>query len=176
MVTDMVTDKQQRPPEELVKSMYWECEAWRLDTWRPFTALLDYNLFFGPSVRHGKGIDLFRNLVAYWHGPRGGLKTLSLSYNLAKEMRIGKPVWTNYPISFYVQEKDEFTGNESDQYRQESQCHWENADHTLSYYESMPLDMDKFYTFDREIRNGAVGIDELQYFVEARTLRRAAIS
>ena len=33
----------------------------------------------------------------------------------------------------------------------------------------MPLDLDKFYTFDRLIRNGAVGIDELQYFVEART-------
>jgi hypothetical protein len=156
-------------PEPLVKSMYWECEAWRVDKWRPFTALLDYNVFSGPSVRHAKGIDLNKNLVAYAHGPRGGTKTLSMSYWLAKEMRLEKPVWTNYPISFYVQEKDEFTGKESDQYQHISPCHWINADNTLSYYESMPLDMDKFYTFDRLIRNGAVGIDELQYFVEART-------
>ena len=68
-----------------------------------------------------------------------------------------------------MQEKDEFTGNESDQYNHVEPCHWINADGSLSYYESMPLDMDKFYTFDRLIRNGAVGIDELQYFVEART-------
>ena len=152
-------------PEPLIKSMYWECEAWRVDKWRPFTALLDYNLFSGPNVRHAKGIDLNKNLVAYAHGPRGGTKTLSMSYWLAKEMRIEKPTWTNYPISFYVQEKDEFTGKESDQYQHISPCHWINTDNTLSYYESMPLDMDKFYTFDRLIRNGAVGIDELQYLI-----------
>jgi len=161
--------QQDDTPEPTVKSMYWECEAWRVDNWRPFTALLDYNLFSGPAVRHGKGIDLHKNLVAYAHGPRGGTKTLSMSYWLAKEMRLEKPTWTNYPISFYVQEKDEFTGNESDQYNHVEPCHWINADGSLSYYESMPLDMDKFYTFDRLIRNGAVGIDELQYFVEART-------
>ena len=85
--------------------MYWECEAWRVDKWRPFTALLDYNLFEGPNVSHGNGIDLHENLVAYAHGPRGGTKTLTMSYWLAKEMRIEKPTWTNYPISFYVQEK-----------------------------------------------------------------------
>jgi hypothetical protein len=156
-------------PEPLVTAMYWECEAWRVDKWRPFTALLDYNLFEGPNVSHAHGIDLHRNLVAYAHGPRGGTKTLTMSYWLAKEMRIEKPTWTNYPISFYVQEKDNLTGNESDQYKHVSPCHWLNTDGSLSYYESMPLDLDKFYTFDRLIRNGAVGIDELQYFVEART-------
>lgn len=176
MVTQILNDnyikEEPRDQDPTVKSMYWDCEEWRLDKWRPFTALLDYNLFVGPNVRHAKGIDLRKNLVAFAHGPRGGEKTLSMSYWLAKEMRLGKPTWTNYPISFYVQETDTFTGNESDQYTHISECRWENADGTLSYYESMPLDMDKFYTFDRLIRNGAVGIDELQYFVEARTSGR----
>ena len=81
-------------------------------------------------------------------------KTLSMSHWLVKEMRIEKPVWTNYSISFHVQEKDEFTGKESDQYEHVSPCRWVNTDGYLSYYESMPLNMDKFYTFDRLIRNG----------------------
>ena len=28
--------EQDDTPEPLVNSMYWECEAWRVDKWRPF--------------------------------------------------------------------------------------------------------------------------------------------
>lgn len=168
-LTENILAPPEREAERTVKSMYWECEEWRLDGWRPFTALLGWDLFIGPNVRHVKGIDLRKNLVAYWCGPRGGEKTLSMSFHLAKEMRIGKPTWTNYPISFYVLEGNVLTGDESDEYEHVSECQWINKDRTLSYYESMPLDMDAFYTFDRKIRDGSVGIDELQYFVESRT-------
>lgn len=173
VIEELIENKieQDRPEEPMVKSESWECEAWRLDGWRPKTALLHYSLFNGPYIPHGKGIDLKKNLVIYCCGARGGEKTLTMTFLLCKEMRMGKSVWTNYPISFYVVEvsAELYAQGVSDQFIQVSHCHWINTDGTVSYYESMPLDMDKFYTFDREIRNGAVGIDELQYFVEART-------
>jgi hypothetical protein len=82
---------------------------------------------------------------------------------------MGKPVWTNYPISFYVAERGYLTGNESDIFMQLGPCHWQNIEGSLSYYESMPLDLDKFYTFHQELRRGAVGITELTYFVDSRS-------
>ena len=170
MTTELLErETKERKPEEIIESMNWRWEEWRGRPWRPFTSFLLYDIFGGPNVRHGKGLDLKKNLVIYCDGARGGGKTLVMTCLLAKEMRIDKPVWTNYPISFFVQETDTFTGHESDHYNQLNPNHWINDDGTLSYYESMELNLDKFYTFDREIRDGAVGIDELQYFVEART-------
>jgi hypothetical protein len=157
---------------EIIKTNNWNLPINSLGDWRPFSATLSYEVFIGPHVGHGHGINLNKNMVAYACGARGSAKTLSMSYWLAKIMRSGRPVWTNYPISFYVSELGDITGNESKEFIPLGPCQWRNLDNTMSYYESMILDLDKFYTFDQEIRNGAVGIDELQYFVEARTSGR----
>jgi hypothetical protein len=161
------------PKEDIIRTQYWELPLSSIDDWRPYTAILDKYLFDGPYIGSGHGLDLKKNLMGFWHGARGASKTLSLSFMLAREMRLGKNVWTNYPISFYVKEKDGLlNGKESRQFIPLSPCHWINLDSTLSYYESMQLDMDKFYTFSSELRHGAIGIDKLQYFVESRTSGR----
>lgn len=139
---------EQAEKEESIKTKYWELPVASLDKWRPYTAHIDYRLFLGPRIEGKKhGLSLDRDLVGGIHGPRGSGKSETLSYLVAKKMRAGQPAWTNYPISFYVIEED---GSET-------------------YYESMPLDMDKFYAFSSEIRKGVVAITELQYFVESRT-------
>lgn len=159
--------------DKIIESMYWDLPESILNGWRPFTAILDKSLFWGPDLHGGHGLDLVKNLVNFWHGPRGASKTCSMSFSKAKMLRAGKPIWTNYPISFYVNETDHpLTGKESDEYFRTGYCSWMNKDKNISYYESRPLDMDKFYTFNTELRNGGVGIDELQYFVEARTSGR----
>jgi hypothetical protein len=163
------TEGDTEPAENIIQSMFWDLPESSLDGWRPFSKTLLASDLYGPAVGHGHGIDFRKNLMFAYHGPRGAAKTCSLSYILAKIIRAGNPVWTNYPISFFVSEKNEITGKESQEFVRVGVCRWLNMDGTVSYYESMPLDMDKFYTFNKKIRNGAVGIDELQYFVEART-------
>jgi len=139
--------------ENIIRSKYWELPESSLQGWRPFTAFIDYRLFLGPQVAgsYGKGFGLHKDLLGGIHGSRGSGKSEFLSFLLAKKMRSGKPVWSNYPISFFVVE----------------------ADGSLTYYESMPLDLNKFYAFSPLVRNGAVGITELQYYVEARTSGKA---
>ncbi len=160
--------------DEVIQSMFWDLRESQLDGWRPFSCTLLASDLYGPVIGSGHGIDFRRNMMFGYNGPRGAAKTCSLSYNLSKILRVERPVWTNYPISFYVDETNGLAlpANSSNEFIRVSQCHWVNTEATLSYYESMPLDMDKFYTFNRNIRNGAVGIDELQYFVEARTSGR----
>jgi len=155
---------------EIIKSDNWELPVCNLGTgiytWRPYTAFLPYYLLEGPRLTvKSHGISLKKDLSIGVHGPRGSTKTLTLSYLLAKKMRQGQPVWNNWPISFYVIE---------------AKC-WDNCSdrccdrcHTgvKTYYESKPLDMDKIYTFNSELSNGAVGFTEFQYYVEARTSGR----
>ncbi len=146
-------EQHQEIEDNIIKTKYWELPESSLDGWRPYTAYIDSNLFLGPSFEaasYGRGLNLHKDLMGGMHGARGSCKTLFLSYLLAKKMVSGKPVWTNYPISFYVVE----TNGE------------------LTYYESQPLDFAKFYAFSPEVRKGAVGITELQYYVEARTSSR----
>ncbi len=136
----------------IIHTKYWELPETSLDGWRPFSAYINYKYLLGPSFEYhyGRGLNLHKDLMGGIHGARGSCKTLFLSYLLAKKMVSGKPVWTNYPISFYVVEPN---GG-------------------LTYYESQPLDFEKFYAFSPEVRKGGVGITELQYYVEARTSGR----
>lgn len=151
MEVESIEETGQIAEEEIIKTKHWELPASSLEGWRPYTAYIDYRLLLGPSMSsRSKGLSLHKDLMGGQHGARGSGKSLLMTYLLMKKMRSGKTAWTNYPISFYVIE--------------------ENGD--LTYYESMPIDMGKFYSQSREIRNGAVGIDELQYYAEARTSGR----
>jgi len=155
---------------EIIRSDNWELPVCNLGdgryTWRPKTAVLPYYLFEGPSMtRRTHGINLNKDLSIGIHGPRGSTKTLTLSFLTAKKMRMGQPAWNNWPVSFYVVEPN---------------CWDKCKDHrcnlcykgALTYYENMPLDMDKVYTFNSELGDGTVGFTEFQYFVEARTSGR----
>jgi hypothetical protein len=167
VTADLLEVEQQNA--NIIKTRNWELPIEALDGWEPFTSTLTPGLFDGPLVRPGHGINLNKDIMAMATGSRGSGKSLTISYHLAKKLRLGKPVWTNYPISFYVAERGYLTGKESDIYIQMGPCWWQNIEGSMSYYESLPLDMDKFYRFHQELRRGAVGITELQYFVEART-------
>lgn len=144
--------EQELAEQKIIKTAYWELPEDSLEGWVPYSAKIDYRYFLGPNLNYagGKGLSLHKDLMGGIHGARGAGKSLLLSYLLAKKLRAGKPVWTNYPIAFYVREPNG----------------------SLTPYESYPLDFDKFYTFSREVRNGAVGITELQYYVESRTSGR----
>src|SRR4030042_3942033 len=112
------------------------------------------------------GLNLSKDLLIGAHGPRGATKTLTISFLLAKKLRAGMPAWTNWPISFYVVEPTCY-----DVCDRHDLCATCKKGHK-TYYESMPLNFDKLYTFNSEISDGVVGITELQYYAEARTSGR----
>jgi len=165
-----------RPPEqeqdlEIIRSDNWELPVCNLGTgkyeWRPYKAVLPYWLFEGPSMRvRTHGINLNKDLLIGIHGPRGATKTVTQAFLTAKKMRMGQPAWTNYPISFFVVEPT--CWDICDMHY----CFKCRSGHK-TYYESIPLNMDKLYTFNSEITKGVVGMTELQYYAEARTSGRA---
>lgn len=145
---NVIEEEQEDFPENIIHTRYWDLPENSLNGWRPFSAYIPWWVFEGPRIRgHGKGFSLWKDQMGGIHGSRGSGKSELLSFLLGKKMRSGKPVWTNYPISFFVIEQDG----------------------SLTYYESRPLDFNKFYAFSPSVRNGAVGVTELQYYVEART-------
>jgi hypothetical protein len=152
----MVTDTTQKPIDkekdpEVIKTKYWELPVDSLDGWRPRTCIIDYNRLLLPvGNNHERGFNLMRDMMVGITGPRGAGKSNTNTFLAIKKMRMGKPCWSNVPISFFVREED---GG-------------------LTYYESMPLDVEKFSNFSPELRNGVVSIQELQYYVEARTSGR----
>ncbi len=156
---------------EIIKSDNWELPVCNLGTgkylWRPKTAVLPYYLFEGPAMsRRTHGLNLSKDLLLGAHGPRGSTKTLTISYLIGKKMRAGMPAWTNWPISFYVVEPT--CWDVCDRHDLCANC---KSGHK-SYYESLPLNFDKLYTFNSEISDGVVGITELQYYAESRTSSR----
>ena len=162
--------KKENAELEFINSDNWELPVINLGTgkylWRPKTAFIPYYLFEGPPMtRRTHGINLDRDLSIGVHGPRGSTKTLTCSYLLAKKLRVGQPVWNNWPISFYVIEP---TCWDICDRRLCSRCGMGHA----TYYESQPLSMDKVYTFNSELSEGAVGFTEFQYYVESRTSGR----
>jgi hypothetical protein len=169
----MVTALREETKEEeieIIKSDNWELPVMNLGTgkyaWRPKTAILPYYLFEGPTMtRRTHGINLGKDLSIGVHGHRGATKTLTLSYLSAKKLRMGHPVWGNWPVSFYVIEPNCW---DSCQSRHCEYC-YKGA---ITYYENMPLEMDKVYTFNSELSEGAVGFTEFQYYVESRTSGR----
>jgi len=163
-------EKTQENEIEIINSENWELPVMNLGKgkyeWRPKTAVLPYYLFDGPKMtRRTHGINLIKDLSIGVHGPRGSTKTLTLSYLNAKKMRMGQPCWCNWPISFYVVEPNCWDNCQS------RYCHfcYKGA---LTYYENLPIDMDKVYTFNDELSEGNVSFTEFQYYVEARTSGR----
>lgn len=172
VLSNLQTAENEEPKEiEIIKTDNWELPVINLGTgkyeWRPGTAFLCYDLFDGPEMgRRTHGINLEKDLLIGIHGPRGATKTLTNAFLTAKKMRMGAPAWCNYPISFYVIEPD---------------C-WDDCKHRWAcpncrtghktYYENMPLNMDKLYTFNSELSDGIAGLTELQYYAEARTSGR----
>lgn len=159
---------------QFIRSDNWDLPVFNLGEgrylWRPYQACLPYHLFNGPMVgRRSHGISLEKDMIISAHGARGGCKTTTLSFLCAKKLRMGQPVWGNWPLSFYVVEKD---------------C-WDKCDLNLkgstnafcrrcrkghkTYYENKPIDFDLLYSFNSEITHGTVGITEMQYYAEART-------
>ena len=164
------TQSQETEAIEIIKSDNWELPVMNLGKgeyeWRPKTAVLPYYLLEGPKMtRREHGINLSQDLSIGVHGPRGSSKTETLSYLIAKKMRMGQPSWANWPISFYIVEPNCWDDCQS------RYCHlcYKGA---LTYYENMPLDMDKVYTFNDELSEGNVAFTEFQYYVEARTSGR----
>ena len=138
---DMVQEEQNIEEIEIIQSDNWELPVCNLGTgkyaWRPKTAFLPYHLFIGPQLtRRSHGINLEKDLLMGVHGPRGATKTLTLSFLLAKKMRMGQPVWSNWPISFYVIEPSCW-----DVCDKQNLCATCNVGHK-TYYESMPLNGD----------------------------------
>ena len=171
MVIELAEREETKEQElEIIHSDNWELPVLNLGTgkyaWRPKTAVLPYYLFEGPLMtRRTHGINLTKDLSIGVHGPRGSTKTLTISFLTAKKMRMGQPAWDNWPISFYVVEPNCWDNCKK---------RWCNLCYkgALTYYENMPLDMDKVYTFNSELSEGTVGFTEFQYFVEARTSGR----
>jgi hypothetical protein len=137
---------------EIIKTKYWELPVETLDGWRPYSAFLDYRLLDeGPDIGpREQGFSLYKNQMVSINGHRGAGKTTFDSFLTAKKMRNGVEAFTNCPISFYVIE----------------------ADGSLTYYESHPLDLDKFVSFTAGYRKIVATITEMQYYVEARTSGR----
>ncbi len=169
----LTIDKEREESEvEIIHSDNWDLPVMNLGSgkylWRPKTAFLCYDLFEGPAMtRRTHGINLEKDLLIGVHGPRGSTKTLSVSYLLARKLRMGQPVWANFPISFYVIEADCW-----DKCQRRWACPRCKSGHK-TYYENSPLNMDKLYTFNSEISEGAVGLTELQYYAESRASSRS---
>jgi len=171
----MVTQEQELPQEldiETIQSQNWELPVCNLGKgkyeWRPGMAHLPYFYFDGPVIgRFAHGVDLNKDYIVSAHGPRGACKTDTISFLAAKKMRMGQPVWGNWPISFFVVEKDCYDSCELPNWR----CVKCRKGHQ-TYYENSPLNFDKLYTFNTEIANGSVAITEMQYYAEARTSGR----
>ncbi len=164
-----IPDTESELSGKTVKSKYWDFPIECLPDWRPYTACLDYRFFEGPKIeRRQHGFQLNQDLVAAVHGPRGATKTMTMTYLLSKKMRMGQPAWANYPISFYVIEPDCIEQCQK-VLLNPKQCGPHCPDGVLTYYENMPLDLEKFYHFSKQLRNGNVAITEFQYYVESRT-------
>lgn len=73
-------------------------------------------------------------------GPRGGGKTLLLTYFGAKQLVSGYPVWSNYKIEFR---------------------------HNRKRYKAEPLNINALYTFSPEYQDGFILVDEMQYLADA---------
>jgi hypothetical protein len=77
----------------------------------------------------------FKSIVAIFTGSRGSGKTVSAAIQCYIDMvKKGRTVWSNLPIEFTADGK---------------------------HYEALPLNMASLYTFDKELNNGVVFIDEL---------------
>lgn len=172
----MLTDELEKSPEsekelEIIRSDNWELPVCNLGVgkyqWRPYEACLPYYLLEGPRMSaRSHGLSLKKDLLIGVHGPRGATKTLTISYLIAKKMRMGLPAWTNWPISFYVIEPT--CWDVCDRHDLCKKC---KTGHK-TYYESFMLNMDKLYTFNSEISQGVVGLTELQFYAESRTSGR----
>jgi len=79
--------------------------------------------------------------VIVWTGARGSGKTLSAVFECALHLMRGEKVWSNVPIAFW--------------------CDLEDGTEPF-YCSTIPLDMNALYTFDKDLVEGTVFVDEVQ--------------
>ena len=87
-----------------------------------------------------------KSIVGAFVGGRGSGKTLSMSVEAAIQLILGRRVFSNYPIE--VKYRDE--GGKVTEYR------------------STPYKMDDLLTFDQELQNAFILLDEANLFLDAR--------
>lgn len=91
-------------------------------------------------------------IVAVYTGPRGSGKSVSVVAEMARYMVNGENVWSNIPIEF----------------------EYEDIDGSITRYESMPLDMNALYTFEKSLVLGTIFIDEIQLWASSANSRAVA--
>lgn len=93
-------------------------------------------------------LDLSDALVIMFTGPRGGGKSMSMAFAIAKALAGGLDVWSNMKVAFRC-----IDGKGEGNYRDLS---------------TKPLDMQALYSLSGDLSNGLVAIDEIQYYLDAR--------
>lgn len=88
-----------------------------------------------------------RSIVNCWTGPRGGGKTLAMTFDAILHMVRGFKVWSNYKIS--IDTDIEKIG-------------------VFKHYESLPLNMQTLYEMDSSIAEGWVYLDEFTLWCDNR--------
>ena len=81
------------------------------------------------------------SLIIGINGPRGGGKTLLLSYFGARLLTLGYNVWSNYKIEFTTKD---------------------------THYAAKPIDMNQLFAFSPDFCNGFIFLDEAQYLADSR--------
>jgi hypothetical protein len=103
--------------------------------------LYEVQLFPGLNPDPGcRTIDISEPNMYAFEGPRGGMKTMSLSYFAIIAMASGLNVWLNYPLEFYLVKR----GGKTEHMKAEL------------------LDLHKLLTFSPEYKHGFIGLDEYQ--------------
>lgn len=100
----------------------------------------------GSLLDDGRVLRLGESNVIAATGLRGGGKSLSLAFLVAKALSIGMVVFSNLNVRYCLR----------------------RFDGSLQILQSSPLDWNALYRMDSGLANGAVVIDELQYFADSR--------
>lgn len=100
----------------------------------------------GAYVADGRVLRLGESSVISCSGLRGSGKSLTLAYLICKALAIGMTVFSNLNVRFCLR----------------------RYDGSMEKLSSLPLDWNALYKMDEGLSNGAVVIDELQYFGDSR--------
>lgn len=97
----------------------------------------------------GHKLYLGKAVVIAFTGYRGNGKSLSMAHTIAQALAQGLKVWSNLPVKFEL-------------------IDWDGFKYTSKICETLPLDLNALYQLSAELHDGAVAIDELQYFLDSR--------
>ena len=96
----------------------------------------------------GSLLDMCTSMIVAFSGPRGGGKTLSLTYAAIKALAGGLDVWLNYPLAFYYVR--DLAGKKEPELLQ-----------------AKLLDLKEFLAMKSNVRGGLIGLDEYQDIASA---------